>query len=254
MDLIKNLEQKFKKINIALNNSTAKPDLIKNRFKNDLDQIQNKHLEPAPYETGLNESRDEMLKQLIIKRNEQLKQVDDFFQASPAQLTNLAESIKPSYIALARSLISVSDSILSRTKFEKCLNACQLMKYSSLLASVSEVKLKKLAKLYKIDWDDMMYKISPSLVLVRLGSRDPKANEDYLSILSMKGAALHVKTMKYDTFSFKVNATSIVVHYSERRLVEVYNFKLKLLHFFSLDKIHRGFTLSANYEIFFFGH
>ena len=168
--MIKILEEKFKKINIALNNSTAKPDLIKNRFKNDQDQIQNKHLEPAPYETGLNESRDEMLKQLITKRNEQLKQVNDFFQAnpqsSPALLTNLA-------------------------------------------------------------------------------------NEDYLSILSMKGAALHVKKMKYDKFSFKVNATNIVVHYSEKRLVEVYDFKLELLHFFSLDKIHRDFTLSANYEIFF---
>ena len=90
MELIRGLEETFQRINAKLN-SNAKQELANLICTRDLQRIE--HLfnsKKQRYKNGLNECRQEMLDQLIQKRNEQLNEVNGFKQSSqPNSLAQL---------------------------------------------------------------------------------------------------------------------------------------------------------------------
>jgi hypothetical protein len=124
MDLILELEAKLNKINNKLD-SNSKVELINNNYNNDIEAINRvfNSTKEKKYENGLNECRDEILRQLIQKRDEKLGEVNEFVQnmgenhrKNLNKLRRLADLKETSYISFARSLISVFESILSRSK------------------------------------------------------------------------------------------------------------------------------------------
>ena len=153
MDLIKSCEEKFDKIEKKINSNT---ELTANIYNNDVEKI-NKCFETKQekYENGLNQYRDEMLKHLVEKRNQQLEKVNVFKQKTKlnglSKLKNLADSIKLSYISFSRSLISVYESILLRTKFGNQLKLFKLVKYFKLMKNEERINLANVGHLLKIE-------------------------------------------------------------------------------------------------------
>ena len=71
-----------------------KIEFINNRFAYDQHRLAKKQLKQEQFENGLNERRDEMLKTMIAKRDEQLNQVNDFVQEmEPNQQNNLEQKM-----------------------------------------------------------------------------------------------------------------------------------------------------------------
>lgn len=91
MDLIKTLDEKFNLINAKL---ISKPAQIERIYKNEQDKLSFDRFSQDQYENGLNEQREHMLKQLISKRDEKLKQVNDFIANNPDNLSALSANIK----------------------------------------------------------------------------------------------------------------------------------------------------------------
>lgn len=125
MDLIKCLDDKFLRINAILVNDDENIERIYINNNKLLKRISNFYdfLEEK-YQNGLNERRDEMLKQLIIKRDQDLHQVNllNHTQHNQVQLHALLlkmvyESIKLRQITFVQSLSTVYESILSISEF-----------------------------------------------------------------------------------------------------------------------------------------
>ena len=132
MEIIRDLEEKFHNLDSKLN-SNAKQELANVIYTRDLERID--HLFKAKkerYKNGLNECRQEMLDQLIQKRNEQLQQVNEFKQISQqinlSELERLHKSIKQNYAAFAKGLPSVFESIMFRSKLANPFKFAQLVK------------------------------------------------------------------------------------------------------------------------------
>ena len=107
MDLIKELENMFRKIETKLDSN----ELIGNKYSKDLKKIKLKFvLKEANYKNGLNKRHDEMLKELITKRDQELNHVNAHPQENRAQLKALYESIKSQHLVFAKGLASVDES------------------------------------------------------------------------------------------------------------------------------------------------
>ena len=137
MELIKDLEEKFRIYNDKIDLGNGTLELISSNNNLDCERM-NTFFDSKQdrYKNGLNEFRDEMLKQLIQKRNEQLKEIDAFMENTQAasksvktievnnhvervgELKTLARSIKLNSVSFRPSLISVSESIKSRTELK----------------------------------------------------------------------------------------------------------------------------------------
>ena len=141
MNLIKSLDEQFKNIETKL---VSKADQTSTNYNINISAIHDDKLFNC-YEIGLNECRGEMLNQLIAKRGEHLREVNDFIQNLPPEalkeIKNLANLIKSNYLSFAHSLISVFGSILTRVKLENKLNISEIIKYSFL--TTNKTKLNK---------------------------------------------------------------------------------------------------------------
>ena len=121
MELIRDLEQNFQNLDASLN-SRAKVYAFYINFNNSYNRINARIFNSSKekkYEHGLNESRDEMLRHLIQKRDEQLNELNEFMQSSQqnnlTQFKSLHKSIKSNYARFSRGLASVYESILFRS-------------------------------------------------------------------------------------------------------------------------------------------
>jgi hypothetical protein len=148
MDLILALEQKFAKINNQLA-SRSKDETINSNYSKDLKAIHSffDSTKEKEYENGLNERRDEMLRQLIRKRNEQLEQINEFIQSSqqnsPTQFKTLADTIKLDNLQFSRGIPSVNEFNLLRTKLDNQLNLTELGQYVHLMSIDEQLSLAK---------------------------------------------------------------------------------------------------------------
>ena len=145
MDLITDLENTFQKIEAKLA-SNDKTESISNKYSADFERINNLYeSEQDRYEIGLNERRDEMLKELIAKRDHELNQVNEFIQnrhrVNLVELKTLNESIKLNHLVFARGISTAFESILFRSKLENRFKLAQLVKYLNLLRNEESVCL-----------------------------------------------------------------------------------------------------------------
>ena len=143
MELIRDIEDKFQNIDAKFK-SFWNSEVISSIHKLDCERVNTIYgsTEEKKYENGFNECRDEMLEQLIQKRNDQLKEIDTFMENIKAdshqynssdqiiadsqrlqlietnnhvermsELNAIASSIKLNYVSFRPSLISLFDSI-----------------------------------------------------------------------------------------------------------------------------------------------
>ena len=247
MDLILALEHKFAKINNQLD-SNSRVELINNNYSNDFEAIHGffDSSKEKKYKNGLNQCRDEMLKQMIQKRNEQLEQVNEFVQNmgendqnNLKKLRILADSIELSYISFARSIISVFESILSRTKLGNEFNLRQLVKYLPLLKNEEQISMANIEHL--IHNFSFSLDILPSnKTLFWSNFRDAfsivKTN---MMVLNKNGDLIKLRVLSGD-FVVKVNATNIIAYKNKLLELEIYNFNLEPVYSFALDQIYHG--------------
>jgi hypothetical protein len=112
MDLIKNLEEQFKRIDSKINTKT---ELISRKYDRNDAKIKEQLQEPN-YKNGLNLQRDTMLRQIWNQRNEQLKQVDNLKSRvqSLNEFKRKAEAIKSANLSIFRSNKQI---LLARFRF-----------------------------------------------------------------------------------------------------------------------------------------
>ena len=261
MELIRDLEEKFQRINAKLN-SNVKVESAGRIYSNDLERIE--HLfndKKQRYKNGLNECRQEMLDQLIQKRNEQLEQVNEFNQSSQqkslTQFKTLADSIKSKNLSFSRGIASVFESLMSRSKLGNPLKFVQLVRYEKFMPNEVTICLDNAKHLLDPDFyisidalpfqQFLIFSINPHIDGLQLN----------MVVLNKSGDLIHFKTLQtiiyYHQFSFKVNLTNIITHNETNLSVEVYNFQLELVHSIKLDQYYNynyGFKLN-NYEIAF---
>jgi hypothetical protein len=266
MDLIRELENKFHKIEEKLN-SKEKQELIGGNYSNDIETInQLFELKEAKYKNGLNKRRDEMLKELINKRDEELNQVNHHPKDNRAQLKALDKSIKSKHFVFAKGLASIYESILFRSKFTYPFKFVQLVKYSKFMRNERKFCLPKANNLFvpsKSFLDRFLEKISfhvlsSDLVFIyKYGSADrqnPDKSQINMGILNHSGEIIHSKSILKDSeflwapYYFEVNATNIISLYKNEKILEIYNFKLELVHSIKLDAQFDELKLN-NYEI-----
>lgn len=253
MDLFKILETKFKTIDAKLASKTALINSCYSKEIANINQIFNASIQKA-YENGLNLGRDEMLSEVILKRDEQLKKANN-------QTKNiLAESLK-----FSRSLISVYESILYRTQLENQFNFAHLVKYSIFLRKeeISLANLNHLIVQKQVYYNDEyeFYILPANKILlcyyITLGEAAEQIN---MMILDRKGDLIQFKQIKKEEmencylfpFKFYVNATNIIVFQNEASIVNVYDFGLELVGSFKLDKCYSSDLKLNNYEIAFY--
>ena len=252
MDLILALEQKFDKINNRLD-SNSKVQLIKNNHIKDLETVQSVFdlTKEKKYENGLNECRQEMLDQLIQKRNEQLEQVNEFKQSSQqnslTELESLKKSLKQNYFAFAKGLASAIESILFRSKLANPLKFAQLVKYSKLMSNEQQVSLINVKHLLDLPFiHDLIVHVLPSNRIF-IHSFEAKS----MLVLNKSGDLIHFKEIEtgndYDTVH--VNATNVIAYNRADLTVDVYNFKLDLVHSIKLERKYCDDFNLNNYEI-----
>ena len=254
MDIIKELEDKFKSIDAKLNSKTnstnqsfnAENDKIAESFSVLEDQ----------YKNGLNEHRDEMLKQLINKRGDELQKVNLFKESKESDLKSLASAIKKSHLGFSRSLISAFESILSRTDLETHHDFCKLVKYSNFISHNTSHNITKNVSLYSKCVFHETHQISPSLLFVSVFNViSEKELDQYIAIINLDGKILHWKKINdadyFRIFNYKVNKTNIIAHDNENQLVEIYNFKLEIVHSFKLEQNFENIAVH-NYDIVFY--
>ena len=255
MDLILELEAKFNKINNKLD-SNSRVDLINNNYSKDLEAIHRvfDSTKEKKYENGLNECRGEMLRQLIQKRNEQLEQINEFIQSSLAnslsQLKSLHKSIKQNYAAFAKGFPTVYESILFRAKLGNSLNLFELVKYVDLMCNEEQVCLAKVEHLLDLEVIHfrLVYVLPSSRILLYCDGNKK------MVVLNKLGDLIGFKALRKD-FEYDVlaNATNIVVLKVIKRIVDIYNFKLELVHSIRSEQEFYDFRLN-NYEIAFSGY
>jgi hypothetical protein len=250
MDLILALEQIFDKIKNQLD-SNIKVDIISNNYSNDLEAIHSvfDSTKEKKYENGLNKCRDEMLKQLIQKRNEQLDQVNLFIENSQqnnlTQLKSHHKSIKQKYVAFAKGFASVFESILLRINLTNPLKLSELVKYAQLMSIEPQVCLAGVKHLLDHELDSKLnvHVIPSSLILLYCPY---KKN---IIVLNKSGDLIHFKKLQKEfKYDVQLNATNIIAYNTKNRIVEIYNFKLELVHSIRLERNWDGFKLNK-YDI-----
>ena len=205
-----------------------------------------------------------MLKELITKRDEELNQVN-FQKKNLSELKSLAESINSKHLVFAKGLASVYESILFRSKLSYPFKFAQLVKYEKLMKNKKQYCLSKALDLFDQNFKFIKNHegqisidvLSSDLIFIY---RDVYAegwvkNQIYLGVLNHSGEIIHSKSiLKQDKqflrYKFKVNATNIIALNEIDSIVEIFNFKLELVHYIKLDRSCDQLKLN-NYEICF---
>ena len=192
-----------------------------------------------------------MLKRLVEKRNQQLEKVNVFKQKTKLnglpKLKNLADSIKLSYISFSRSLISVYESILLRTKFGNQLKLFKLVKYFKLMKNEERINLANVGHLLKIELRYYMHILPLNKILLCFNDKFSVAHNAVMLIINKNGDLVKLKRIENPRIrAFRVNATNVIC--CGGLFVEIYNFNLELVHSFELHKRYDLLKLS-NYEI-----
>ena len=250
MEIIRGLEEKFHNLDARLN-SNSKQELANVICTRDLESIE--HLFNAKkqrYKNGLDECRQEMLDQLIHKRKEQLNEVNEFMQSSQqinlSELESLHKSIKQNYAAFAKGLATVYESILFRTKLANPLKLAQLVKYSKIMSIEEKVNLADVEHL--LDLSNLPYycvHVLPSNRILLYCSK--KGN---ILVLNKSGDLIHLKKTEKDCYyDVKVNSTNILAKSRHNQCVEIYDFKLELVHTIRLERFYFDSFKLNNYEI-----
>ena len=247
MELIRDLEEKFLNLDMKLN-SNAKQELVDIIYKKDLEKIE--HLFNAKkrrYKNGLNQCREEILKQNIQIRDEQLQQVNEFIQSSRqinlSELERLHNSINQNYTAFAKGLSSVFESIMFRTKLSNPLKFAQLFKYVDLMSVEEQVCLAKVKHPYIDYW--FVHVLPSNRIFIH------SFEAENMFVLNKSGDLIHFKEIEtdndYDTVH--VNGTNVIAYNRDNRIVDVYNFKLELVHSIKLERKYCDDFNLNNYEI-----
>ena len=247
MEIIRDLEEKFHNLDSKLN-SNAKQELANVIYTRDLKRIEHSFkAKKQRYKNGLNECRQEMLDQLIQKRNEQLQQVNEFMESnqqnSLPQLKSLHKSIKQNYAAFAKGLPSVFESIMFRSKLANPLKLAQLVKYTNLLKNEEKVSLAKVKHLSSFKPGCSVH-VLPSNRIFFYSYWDKK-----MLVLNKSGDLIRLKELPEElTYAVQVTATNVIAYNEDNRIVHVYNFNLELVHSIRLERSNYDFKLN-NYEI-----
>ena len=251
MELIKDLEQKFQNLDATLN-SKAKVHAFYTNYNNSYNRINAKIFNESKekkYKNGLNECRVEMLKQLDQKRDEQLQQLKEFLQSnqqnSLTELKSLHKTIKQKYVAFAKGLSSVFESIMFRSKLSNLLKLNEFVKYVDLMRIGEQVCLAKVEDLLGLE---SYYKLDVHVLPSnRIFLYCPFTRN--MVVLNKSGDLIHLKELpKEFEYFVQVNATNIITNNRSKRIVEIYNFKLELVHSIKLGISFYHFKLN-NYEI-----
>ena len=246
MDLIKTLDEKFNLINAKL---ISKPAQIERIYKNEHDKLSFDRFSQDQYENGLNEQREHMLKQLISKRDEKLKQVNDFIANNPDNLSALSANIKLNNISFARSLISVYDSIYG-SKLESKISLTKSISYSIFTTVKITYNLVNLQKMFELKSYKFVKQISADLAIFSFYvTINNQKKETYFALLNRNSDVVKLKKIASESLnignnfntsinSIKTNSTNIIVFYVCHKLVGIYNF-------YNFDLVH-SFKLSEN--------
>lgn len=253
MDLINSLDEQFKNIETKL---VSKTDQISTNYNTNISSINDDKLFSC-YETGLNECRDEMLNQLIAKRGEHLREVNDFVQKLPPEalkeLKDLASAIKSNYSAFSQSLISVLESILTRAKLENKLSLSEMIKYSFLSISERKVITSQLKVLHSIEYISHVSQISSKLLFLAFETKEKKSiiKDFFMATIKLNGDIVHLKKLAYASIEVRVNEANIILFNKTERKVEIYDFELEVVHTFAVDQPYTDFKLYG-YDIVLF--
>ena len=265
MDLILELEAKFNKINNQID-SNSKVELINNNYNNDIEAINRvfDSTKEKKYENGLNECRGEMLRQLIVKRDEKLGEVNELVQnmgenhrKNLNKLRRLADLKETSYISFSRSLISVFESVLSRSKLMNGFNLYKLFQYFPFMRNEEEISLANVKHL--LDTDPLNFyhfyniHILPfNRVLLTSDIRNDMYDfdETYLIIINKRGDLLS-KLKTFEFCSVSLNASHIFAYQSDISTLSIYDFNLELVHSVKLETSN-GYYFLSNYDFTFY--
>ena len=233
MNLIRELENKFQKIEAKLN-SNEKQELISGNYSNDIETInQLFELKEAKNKNELNECRDEMLKELIAKRDQELNQVNHHSKDNLAQLKSLTESIKSKHLVFAKGLASLYESIWFRSKFTCPFKFAQLAKYANLMINEKKFCLTKENSIFdcRSSRDEIGFHVLSSDLIFIYRCVWPNnyscIGKINMGIINDSGKVIHSKSilkqkdsesMRYE---FKVNATNIIAHNKTDSLIEI---------------------------------
>ena len=259
MELIRDLDKTFERLNAKIkfkgnvdvnikDQVKAKAKLVGRIYANDLDRIVELFdSKKEKYENGLNECRDELLKQNIQNRNEQLQQVNEFMQSSQqinlTQLKTLHQSIKLNYVAFAKGVPTVYESLMSRSRLANPLKLAQLVKYEKLMKNREKFDLSKTNHLFDDD-PDIIHVLPSNLIFIY------SMNMRNMLVLNQAGDLVHFKHFE-ETFAYdaiRVNAINILAKSRHNLCVDVYNFKLELVHSIRLEQTFHYFEVN-NFEI-----
>ena len=259
MELIRDLDETFERLNAKIkykgkvdlnikDQVKAKAKLVGRIYANDLNRIVELFgSKKERYENGLNECRGEMLNQLIHKRDEQLQQVDKFMQSSQqknlSELKNLHKSIKQNYGAFAKGVPSVYESILFRSKLSKPFKLAQLVKYAKLMKNEKKINLAKTNHLFDDD-PDIIHVLPSNLIFIY------SIHMRNMLVLNRFDDLVHFKHFEeaFDYDAIRVNAINILAKSRRNQCVDVYNFKLELVHSIRLEQTFHYFEVN-NFEI-----
>ena len=152
----------FEKFNLINAKLISKPAQTERIYKTEHDKLSFDRLNQGQYENGLNEQRQHMLKQLIAKRDDKLKKVNDFIANNLDNLSTLSTNIKLNNTSFARSLISVYDSIYG-SKLESQISLTKSINYSIFTAIKITYNLANLQKMFELKSYKFIKQISADL-------------------------------------------------------------------------------------------
>jgi hypothetical protein len=256
MSLIEDLEERFKRINAKLE-SNSMTNSIEETYQTECARINQIEFVEEIYANGLNECRDEMLHQLITKRNEQLKEVNGFIENMESNqqqdsLNDMAKSVKAKNISFACSLISVRDSISNATKFKNYLDFSKLILYSIFTRIIKPWPYDGLKEFNNIKYFRIAEKISANLVFVTYAANDGKYSGHMAIIRSNGEIAHHKKFQPNQKVLIETNSLNTIgVFIRNENLVELYDYKFEMKHSFKLER-HYDLFMLRNFEIVFF--
>ena len=257
MSLIQTLEEKFKTIEAKLN-SSKKQNIITENYATECNNINRTFASLSEnYENGLNTQRDLILKQLILKRDDHLKQVNERTQNTMVSIKTLSDAQKSSYLIFSPGLTSVYDSIMHRVKLEPQLSLNKLIKYSVFTACKKFFRLGILGRKCGLSKVKQARQIATNQYIVLFEYTFFYNTDYYVAVVNRKGAILHLRDLseRKEYFSLNINATNAFAYYNDApiELVDIYNFKLELLHSIKMSAPFKCSTFHVfEYDVAFF--
>ena len=259
MDLIRNLDEKFKNIDSKI---ITKTELIRRNYDREDAKVK-EQLQEDDYKNGINQHRDTMLKKILDQLNEQLKQVDNSKSRvqSLSEFKSKAEVIKSANLSFVRSLVQIYESILFRSKFESLFDFKQMLNYSEFIVAKRSFDVTAVKKKTSKSCIDGWFKLPSDLLLVVSSCYRQKTHKSYMTIINEKGEIIRHKVFneygnKTDLDMFRTpygiaaNQTNIIAYNRYELLIDIYNFELELTNSFKLDdKIDKYDIMLNNYEI-----